>query len=66
MTIHLSLNKDNLKSRLIIIGDIHGCYDELMELLKKCHHNSKTDSLILVGDLVCKGPKSAEVVKFVS
>src|SRR5271170_3681817 len=48
-------------ARTIVIGDVHGCYDELQDLL----HELKVrpdDRLISVGDLICKGPDSARVV----
>jgi serine/threonine protein phosphatase 1 len=50
-------------SRTIVVGDIHGCYDELMDLLYKVVF-SKNDVLISVGDMVDRGPKSWEVVNF--
>ena len=59
---HITINE--LKDRIIILGDIHGCYDEFMDLLEKCSYNKDNDILILVGDLVLKGPKSAEVVRY--
>lgn len=52
-------------SRLIIIGDVHGCLAELKLLLTQCDYRSERDTLVFVGDLVNKGPFSAEVVKFV-
>ena len=48
----------DLKERLIIIGDIHGCIDEFKEILLKCSFNPTSTSLVLVGDLVNKGLKS--------
>ncbi|XP_015913656.1 bis(5'-nucleosyl)-tetraphosphatase PrpE [asymmetrical] [Parasteatoda tepidariorum] len=47
---------------ILVIGDVHGCYDELKLLLKKA--NAEEDSVlkIFVGDLVNKGPKSKEVL----
>jgi calcineurin-like phosphoesterase family protein len=48
-------------SRTIVVGDIHGCYDELLSLLDKVGFNSD-DRLISVGDLITKGPKSREVL----
>lgn len=48
--------------RTIIIGDIHGCIDEFNELLIKLSYNSIEDRLILVGDLVDRGPNSVAVV----
>lgn len=50
--------------RTIIIGDIHGCYEEFMELLKKVHYKRKKDHLILLGDLMDRGPSSYEVLRW--
>lgn len=50
--------------RTIIVGDVHGCADELRLLLRKCGH-AKGDRVILAGDLVAKGPDSQGVVQFV-
>ena len=47
--------------RTIIIGDIHGCYDELTQLLNKLRLEHD-DRVVAVGDLTVKGPKSAEVL----
>ncbi len=48
-----------------IIGDVHGCYDELTALLRKIAFNPDSDRLIFVGDLVNRGPKSEQVLAFV-
>lgn len=45
-----------------IVGDVHGCLEELSELIEKINP-SKTDEVVFVGDLVDKGPDSAGVVK---
>jgi bis(5'-nucleosyl)-tetraphosphatase (symmetrical) len=47
------------------IGDIQGCFDELQQLLKKCDYKKKSDQLWFVGDLVNRGPKSLDVLRFV-
>lgn len=44
------------------MGDVHGCIDELEELLRVCAFEPSQDSLVFVGDLVAKGPNSAAVV----
>ncbi len=46
------------------IGDIQGCYHELRLLLKKIQFNPNCDQLWLAGDLICRGPKSLEVLEF--
>jgi len=51
-----------MKSRTIVVGDIHGCYDELMELLEKVDL-AESDRVVSVGDLITKGPKSREVLE---
>lgn len=48
--------------RHIIIGDIHGCLEELEALLHKTNA-AQADRIIFVGDLVDRGPDSAGVVK---
>jgi len=47
------------------IGDIQGCYDSLQALLAQCNFNPDADRLWLVGDLVNRGPKSLETLRFV-
>lgn len=48
-----------------IVGDIQGCLDELQLLLDKISFNPKHDTLWLAGDLVARGPKSLETLRFV-
>ncbi|MXP56477.1 bis(5'-nucleosyl)-tetraphosphatase (symmetrical) ApaH [Pantoea sp. Mhis] len=48
-----------------LIGDIHGCYDELCILLDKVKFNPSNDQLWLTGDLVGRGPKPLEVLRYV-
>jgi hypothetical protein len=50
-------------SRTIVIGDIHGCYEEMRALLNKIQFNDR-DLLISVGDLIDRGPLSWEVASF--
>lgn len=46
------------------IGDIQGCYDSLQLLLEEILFNPEHDRLWLVGDLVNRGPKSLEVLRW--
>jgi len=48
--------------RTIVVGDIHGCYDELMALLEKAELE-EDDRVVAVGDLITKGPKNREVLE---
>jgi serine/threonine protein phosphatase 1 len=47
---------------LIIIGDVHGCFDTLVALIDKC---PKDDQFCFVGDLIDRGPQSSRVVDLV-
>ena len=49
-------------SSTFVIGDVHGCYYTLMDLVDKL---SKDADLIFVGDLCDKGLYTKEVIEFV-
>jgi hypothetical protein len=51
------------KPRRLIVGDIHGCADELAELLFRFKFMPGHDSLFTVGDVVGKGPKTREALE---
>lgn len=51
-------------SRTIVIGDLHGCFDETVELLKKCNASSN-DRVIFLGDLIDRGPDNDKCVDLV-
>lgn len=57
-----------------IIGDVHGCYDELETLLEQLGYRRREDGIlhhpearkaVFVGDLVDRGPKTPEVLQLV-
>ncbi|WP_413285269.1 symmetrical bis(5'-nucleosyl)-tetraphosphatase [Vibrio sp. MA40-2] len=48
-----------------IVGDIQGCFDELQLLLNKANFDPKFDTIWFAGDLVARGPKSLETLRFV-
>ncbi|KAL8952047.1 MAG: hypothetical protein Q9222_001999 [Ikaeria aurantiellina] len=52
------------EKRLVFIGDVHGCYEELSSLLAEVKYNNQTDHIIFAGDLISKGPASPDVVNF--
>ena len=47
------------------IGDIQGCFDALMRLLERIGFERSRDTLWFVGDLVNRGPRSLETLRFV-
>jgi len=47
-----------------IVGDIQGCFDELQLLLDRIKFNPHHDTLWFAGDLVARGPKSLETLRF--
>lgn len=46
------------------IGDIQGCFDSLQALLNQLDFKRERDQLIFAGDLVSRGPKSLETLRF--
>lgn len=54
----------SLTTRRIIIGDVHGHYDGLMQLLEAIAPESE-DQVYFLGDLIDRGPRSAQVIDFV-
>ena len=56
-----------------IIGDIHGCYEELLELLEVLGYKNKGSQwvhpdkrkLVFIGDLMDRGPSSLKVIELV-
>lgn len=47
------------------VGDIQGCFDSFRRLLDRCAFDPAADRLWLVGDLVNRGPRSLETLRFV-
>ena len=71
-------NRTDERGPFDIIGDIHGCFDELIELLQKLGYKISTQpdgnitveppegrKAVFVGDYVDRGPKVAEVLRFI-
>jgi predicted phosphodiesterase len=51
-----------MSTRTLIVGDVHGCREELEDLLEESGWEDG-DGLVLVGDLVAKGPDSLGVIR---
>ena len=66
-------NKKEETGPFDIIGDVHGCYDELVELLGDLGYTNNGNSYahpegrrtVFLGDLVDRGPKTPAVLKLV-
>ncbi len=54
-----------MNNRLFAIGDIHGCFDSLKELVENEIKLQKDDKLILLGDYIDRGDRCKEVVDFI-
>lgn len=50
--------------KVTIVGDIHGCYDELDQLLDTIDWSPSDHTLLLTGDLIDCGPKIKETLMF--
>ena len=58
--------KANRFGRDFIVGDLHGCYYELIELLNDVDFDFDTDRLFSVGDLIDRGPESIKCLSLLN
>jgi protein phosphatase len=69
----LPVNRKEEHGPFDIIGDVHGCYDELLELLRRLGYEMTVATArppagrkaVFVGDLVDRGPQVAAVLRLV-
>ena len=52
-----------MEKTLIVIGDVHGCLQELDELLLKLEYNKEKHRLVFLGDLMDRGPDPVGCVR---
>ncbi len=52
------------QGRFLIVGDMHGQMDMLMRLVRLTGYDPFLDRMIALGDLIDRGPVSAEVVRW--
>ncbi len=53
------------QNRLFAIGDIHGCFQPLKTLVEDKIGLNKSDTLVLLGDYIDRGPQVKEVIDFI-
>lgn len=56
----------NIDGRDFVVGDLHGCFDELGFLLRHVKFNPLSDRLFSTGDLLDRGPKSTECISLLN
>lgn len=54
-----------MNHRLLAIGDIHGCFDALKDLIEHKIILTRNDKLILLGDYIDRGNQSKKVVDYI-
>jgi protein phosphatase len=59
----LPIDRRDLGGPFDIIGDVHGCIDELEELLERLHDAGPARVVVYVGDLVDRGPDMPAVLR---
>ena len=55
----------DLAMAVYAVGDVQGCYSALRCVLEQAGFDAGRDRLWLVGDLINRGPKSLETLRFV-
>jgi serine/threonine protein phosphatase 1 len=50
--------------KIFAIGDIHGSFDRLQDLMQKIPVDFANDTLVFIGDYIDRGPASVEVVEY--
>ena len=54
-----------MSRKIFAVGDIHGCYDKLVAMMKILPWDKDNgDVLLFIGDYVDRGPQSRDVVEF--
>ncbi len=63
---HVKLTLDKKIRKVLFVGDVHGCHDELNELLEKADVYESDDIVVIfVGDICNKGPKNIETIRLI-
>jgi len=50
--------------KILAISDIHGCYEQFKQLLELSNYHPSTHQLIIIGDLIDRGPDSFKMLQY--
>lgn len=50
--------------KIFAVGDIHGCYEKLVNLMNRLPFDLHSDMLIFLGDYINRGSQSREVIEY--
>jgi len=53
-----------MQGKIFAIGDIHGCYHKLRELMARLPYTPGRDRLVFLGDYINRGPDSAKTLDY--
>ena len=56
-------SEDESRGRLLAVGDIHGCLDQLQRLMAMVRPET-SDRVVFLGDYIDRGPESRQVIEF--
>jgi serine/threonine protein phosphatase 1 len=55
---------ENNHKKTFAVGDIHGCYHKLVDLMARLPFDKACDRLIFLGDYINRGPETAKVIEY--
>lgn len=59
------MDKNQTSRKIFIVGDVHGCFEEFLSLLEKINYDKSKHRLILLGDIINRGPYSFKMLEWV-
>ncbi|HCD6001649.1 TPA: metallophosphoesterase [Enterobacter hormaechei] len=65
MSIYQRINGADWRN-IFVVGDLHGCYSNLMGKLEELKFDTKQDLLISVGDLIDRGAENVECLELIT
>ncbi len=54
-----------MNKRVFVVGDIHGCFNSMKELIENKIQLKKDDKIIFLGDYIDRGPDSKTVLDYI-